>query len=818
MQMSAGDNWQGKMVGRYRLIQLLGRGGMGEVWLAEDSQLRRQVAAKLLPAVLASDRSYLQNFEREARAAAALEHPHILPVHDFGDQRIAEDEVVTYLIMPHITGGSLRERIQDVTESTHRRLSSNDALHYLRQAAQAIDYAHSRNVIHRDIKPANMLLQQNWLFLADFGLAKLITSTTLRSRTHAGSGTPEYMAPEQARGKAEFASDRYSFAVVAYLLFTGHVPFSGDTYYSVLIKHLTEEPPAPRRFNPSLPQTVEQALLQGLAKQPGDRPTSCMALVTALEHGWQMAPIERVDPDATMLAPWRVRREDNLPPASTDNSPMVTPVLQQPQASQPPGMPVSYYGNGQSLAEQDIQPVPTYYGTPVSQSQVPASIEAPGGASLPVTGEEHGKVSRRTFLVGGAGAALVAVAGSGIALYAFSHRGPTLVHTPTTIPGHTVSQPHPTPGPQKLVKGTPILSLTGHSDSVENVAWDPSGRYLATGGYDSNMMLWDIGSYLQRSTTGVQSISKPLHKWALSNKVLSNALCWSPDGQTIGVAIGDSEIRLFDASSNADTPHVYQAPTSANAPLYAFLSWSPRANTFAAANTPLGKIAVQVDLWQKSNATAPAKTLSYIVTDHVVPLPLSELHTYTTPPFVTVGFVDATSWSAGGTLIAGHTNFNFVIIWDAATGAVKQVLRMRQGSPATLIAKDALAWSPVDPHLLVVSDIDVARLWDIEQNKVLLTLKVNGPYPSLTGLTWAPNGKYVAGTYARSRQIDIWDVQMTGPSAAQSAVRTPILSFPGNNEPGHSATAFDIAWSPDGRYLATASGDNTVLIWKVDAA
>ncbi len=481
-----------------------------------------------------------------------------------------------------------------------------------------------------------------------------------------------------------------------------------------------------------------------------------MALVTALEHGWQVAPIEQVDPDATMLAPWRILREDNLPPASTDNSPIMTSVLQQPQASQPPDAPVSYYGNGQSFAEQGIPPVHTYYGNPASQSQVPASTLVPGGATIPATGEEHSKVSRRTFLVGGAGAALVAVVGGGVALYALSHRTPTSSHTSTTIPGHTVSPPHPTPGPQKLVKGTPILSLTGHSDSVENVAWDPSGRYLATGGYDSNMMLWDIGSYLQHSTTGVQSISKPLHKWALSNKILANALCWSPDGQTIGVAIGDSEIRLFDAFSNADTPHVYQTANNANAPLYAFLSWSPRANTFAAANTPLGKIAVQVDLWQKSNATAPTKTLSYAVTDHVVPLPLSELHIYTTPPFVTVGFVDALSWSADGTLIAGHTNFNFVIIWNATTGTVKQVLRMRQGSSATLIAKDALAWSPVDPHLLVVSDIDVARLWDIEQNKILLTLKVNGPYPSLTGLTWASNGKYVAGTYARSRQIDMY--------------------------------------------------------------
>src|SRR5437763_14424688 len=121
MNTNQSSSWQNKMVGRYRLIQLLGRGGMGEVWLAEDSQLRRQVAAKLLPAVLASDRSYLQNFEREARAAAALDHPHILPVHDFGDQRIAEEEVVTYLIMPYISGGSLRERIEDVTGSTHRR-------------------------------------------------------------------------------------------------------------------------------------------------------------------------------------------------------------------------------------------------------------------------------------------------------------------------------------------------------------------------------------------------------------------------------------------------------------------------------------------------------------------------------------------------------------------------------------------------------------------------------------------------------------------------------------------------------------------------
>jgi len=203
----------GMTLGRYHLLQRIGQGGIGEVWLADDTQLRRQVAVKLLPYVAASDHSYLRDFEREARAAAALEHPHILPVHDFGEQQ-EEGTVITYIVMPYITGGSLRERLRGI----NGLLPTDQALYYLRQAAQAIDYAHSQDVLHRDIKPANMLLQRDWLFLADFGIAKLLTSSKIQSGTHAGAGTPEYMAPELAQGKAEFASDRYSLGVVAYQL------------------------------------------------------------------------------------------------------------------------------------------------------------------------------------------------------------------------------------------------------------------------------------------------------------------------------------------------------------------------------------------------------------------------------------------------------------------------------------------------------------------------------------------------------------------------------------------------------------------------
>ena len=217
-----------QVLGRYRLIQRIGVGGMGEVWLGEDTQLRRNIAVKMLPVAQMNDETYLQDFEREARAAAALEHPNILPVHDFGKQQIAHDRVVTYLIMPFIQGGSLRDRVRTMNGP----LPPEEMLHYLQQAAQAIDFAHSQQVLHHDIKAANMLLHSGWLFLADFGIAKLLNSTIRHNQTHAGAGTPEYMAPEQIQGKAEFASDRYSLAVVAYQLCTGHTAAVTDVAWS----------------------------------------------------------------------------------------------------------------------------------------------------------------------------------------------------------------------------------------------------------------------------------------------------------------------------------------------------------------------------------------------------------------------------------------------------------------------------------------------------------------------------------------------------------------------------------------------------------
>src|SRR5947209_14228520 len=784
MNTNQSSSWQNKMLGRYRLTQLLGRGGMGEVWLAEDTQLRRQVAVKLLPSVFATDRDFLQDFEREAQAAASLEHPHILPIHDFGEQQIAEDEVATYLITPYISGGTLRDRIQSIRGP----LPTAEALSYLRQAAEAIDFAHSQHMLHRDIKPANMLLQQGWLFLADFGIAKLLTSTTQRSRTYAGSGTPEYMAPEQVQGKAEPASDRYSFAMTAYQVCTGLVPFRGDTPYSTLIKQIQEEPTPPRQYNPALPPAVEQAILQGLAKRPEDRPASCMALVHSLERGWQMSISAQVDPEATILASGNQARQVkpvSLPPTTTP-------------AALSPTQPV---------------PMPQIPTANASQEMAQPATDRPAEPQTSASESPQRKMTRRSLLIGGTA---VLAAGGTLALYTLLHSS----SSPTRL--STSSQPPPralTPGPKKLQIGVPLLSLTAHTKGVSVAKWDPTGRYLATGGEDSYVMLWDLASYLQKGSTSLQSISTPMHRWKLSSPILANGLCWSADGHSIAVVTGESKILLYNAFSNADTPQIYQdagTANTSNAPVHTSIAWSPTANTFATPGYLLQQPQQRVALWQINQTSRPIRTLNSDTTGSARTLIIDEVH----PQNSSVN-VDMIGWSADGTLVAGHTNFGSVNIWQAATGAVKEIVSLPK-RPTTenpmYILNESVAWSPLNQHLLDASDIDVATLWDVEQKKLLLTLKTSDPVPALTGLTWSSNGKYLAGSYEQSPRVYIWDVQMAESGRTQGEAQPQKLFFPQPGTHVHTATVTDVAWSPDGRYIASASGDTTIVVWQVDAS
>lgn len=247
---------------------------MAHVYLARDVRLGREVAVKVLDERLAERSGFRERFLREARVAAALDHPNIVPLYDFG-----ESEFQLYLVMPYISGGSLQDALRRAP------LPVGEVVTYGSQMADALDYAHQRSVVHRDVKPANMLVHSNGrLMLADFGLAKILSSAPRPStpRNHPDAGTPEYMAPEQIEGRTDERSDIYGLGVVLYLLMTGHLPFTGPTSHVIMDGHLHRLPEQPRRLNPAVSPAMQAVILRALAKHPEDRFQKASELGAAL--------------------------------------------------------------------------------------------------------------------------------------------------------------------------------------------------------------------------------------------------------------------------------------------------------------------------------------------------------------------------------------------------------------------------------------------------------------------------------------------------------------------------------------------------------
>ncbi|MCL4252604.1 MAG: serine/threonine protein kinase [Anaerolineae bacterium] len=276
----ASDNLTGQLLGQYELRELLGVGGMGSVYRGFQTALKREVAIKVLPSTLAQQTGYMERFTREAETAAALEHPHIVPIVDYGTQR-----GISYVVMRLLTGGTLADRISH-TQAEGRGLPSlGETAKLLRELGSALDYAHNRGVIHRDIKTSNVMFDnQGNAYLVDFGIAKLMHATNKLTGTGVAVGTPTYMAPEQWAGEEVFpATDQYSLAVLAYITVTGREPFEASTPFQLLNKHLHEMPTPLTVIRGDLPPALDLVLARALAKDPKARFQSCTAFAQAFE-------------------------------------------------------------------------------------------------------------------------------------------------------------------------------------------------------------------------------------------------------------------------------------------------------------------------------------------------------------------------------------------------------------------------------------------------------------------------------------------------------------------------------------------------------
>jgi hypothetical protein len=298
--MSAGD----VIAGRYELLELIGRGGMSSVWKAHDGLLDRVVAIKALHEQFTHDEEYVERFRREARSVAQLSHPNIVTVIDRG-----EEDGRQYIVFEYVEGENLKELIQHTGP-----LPVRDALTIALQMARALGFAHDRGLIHRDVKPQNVLLNEDGQAkMTDFGIAR---SVDVQGVTITGTvlGTSEYIAPEQARGQQVNAlTDVYSLGVVLYELLTGTVPFEGESFVAIALRHVNEQPPSLLERRPDCPPRVAMAIERTMAKRPEQRLGSMDELVAELEAC--LADLDPVSEEATMISrrPFVAQRQRGAP-------------------------------------------------------------------------------------------------------------------------------------------------------------------------------------------------------------------------------------------------------------------------------------------------------------------------------------------------------------------------------------------------------------------------------------------------------------------------------------------------------------------------
>jgi serine/threonine protein kinase len=413
------DAAHGTPFGRYRLLSLLGRGGMGEVWQAHDTRTDRIVAIKVLPPHFSDDPAFQQRFRREAHAAARVNNPHVIPIHDYG-----EIDGQLYVDMRLIRGQDLH------TVLSNGAIEPERAVRIIGQVAKALHAAHRVGLVHRDVKPSNILLDEDdFAYLIDFGIARAADDTRMTGTGNA-IGTFHYMAPERMGGHPDDArADIYALACVLYECLTGQPPFAGTDMASLIAAHISTPPPQPSDTQPEVPKQLDAVIATGMAKDPDNRYATTVELANAA-HDAVTAPIARPMPRTTR------------PPATEPTpGPILIDDAPRPAGTRRPSKPTTA-----PINDTSSPPSPAARPRPLVHSAQPVRPSGPRPSAVPSR-----PTSSNIFRWAGLGVAALAVIAIGAVAAGLlqNNRGaPSSTATPQSAPASVpAGQPAPSSAP-----------------------------------------------------------------------------------------------------------------------------------------------------------------------------------------------------------------------------------------------------------------------------------------------------------------------------------------------------------------------------------